>query len=115
MPPATAEEPPERATASTARHHRYPVLGCPSDCCLNFCRAERAYHRHWDSGRRVARPVEAIVLARDGIGTNGITECRDELLQRSLHAPKLAVLGRRAQRSLCVRGQSALTSDASSL
>ena len=78
------------ATASPAGHHRYAVLGCPADGGLDLCCAKRADHRHRSSGRRIAGPVEAVVLGGDGIGSNGITESRDELLQRSLHAPQIS-------------------------
>src|SRR6188472_441688 len=74
------------AATSAARHHRHPMLGCPSDCALNLCCVTRANDCNRNSRGWIARPVEAVVLARDGIFSYGITQDRDELLECSLHA-----------------------------
>ncbi len=66
------------------------MLGCPSDRGLDFCGVTRPDHCQRDSRRRVPRPVEAVVLAGDWIGSYPVTECFNELLQRSLHGPNLA-------------------------
>jgi hypothetical protein len=50
----------------------------------------RPDHCQRDCGGWIPRPVEAVVLAGDWISAYPITECRNELLQRSLHRPNLA-------------------------
>ena len=67
------------------------MLSCPSNGGLNLSCGAGANHRHGHSGPRITGPVEAVVLACDGIGSYRITQSRDELLQRSLHVAKLAL------------------------
>lgn len=63
--------------------------GCPSNCGLGLCRITWADDRDRNSSSLIARPVKAVILAADGIGSYGIAERRNELLQCRLHADQI--------------------------
>lgn len=65
------------------------MCGCPSNCGLDLCCITWTDDRDGNSSGLVARPVKAVILAADGIGSYGIAERRNELLQCRLHADQI--------------------------
>ena len=65
------------------------MRGCPSHCGLDLCCIPWTDDRDGNSSGLVARPVKAVILAAHGIGSYGIAERRNELLQCRLHGDQI--------------------------
>ena len=90
MPPSTALDPPDRPLPAPRGTTRYAVGGRPAHGGLDLGRIPGPDHGDGRSCRWVAGPVEAVVLQRDVVGADGVSESLDQLLNRGVHRPTVA-------------------------